>query len=95
MSSSRVVLYSLLAAGLAAAFYFNSNADTIYAQLGNRYYKQNNIKKAQEFYEKSFALGNKDTGVREIYVNSIINSPLDIDAQEKLCLLYTSDAADE
>ena len=68
----RVVLYSLLAAGLAAAFYFNSNADAIYAQLGNRYYKQNNIKKAQEFYEKSFALGNKDTGVREIYVNSII-----------------------
>ena len=75
MSSSRVVLYSLLATGLAAAFYFNSNADTIYAQLGNRYYKQNNIKKAQEFYEKSFALGNKDTGIREIYVNSIINSP--------------------
>ena len=94
MSSSRVVLYSLLAAGLAAAFYFNSNADTIYAQLGNRYYKQNNIKKAQEFYEKSFALGNKDTGVREIYVNSIINSPLDIDAQEKLVRLAEDNIQD-
>lgn len=92
--SSRVVLYSLLAAGLAAAFYFNSNADTIYAQLGNRYYKQNNIKKAQEFYEKSFALGNKDTGVREIYVNSIINSPLDIDAQEKLVRLAEDNIQD-
>ena len=90
----RVVLYSLLAAGLAAAFYFNSNADAIYAQLGNRYYKQNNIKKAQEFYEKSFALGNKDTGVREIYVNSIINSPLDIDAQEKLVRLAEDNIQD-
>ena len=63
-------------------------------QLGNRYYKQNNIKKAQEFYEKSFALGNKDTGVREIYVNSIINSPLDIDAQEKLVRLAEDNIQD-
>lgn len=53
-------------------------------QLGNRYYKQNNIRKAQEFYEKSFALGNKDTGIREIYVNSIINSPLDIESRKNL-----------
>ena len=90
----RVILYSLLLFGLAAAFYFNGNADVIYAQLGNRYYKQNNIKKAQEFYEKSFALGNKDTNIREIYVNSIINSPLDIEAQEKLVRLAEDDIQD-
>lgn len=50
----RVVLYSLLVAGLAAAFYFNSNADAIYAQLGNRYYKQNNIKKSSGVLRKIF-----------------------------------------
>lgn len=55
----RVVLYSLLAAGLAAAFYFNSNADAIYAQLGNRYYKQNNIKKLRSFTKNLLPLVTK------------------------------------
>lgn len=55
----RVVLYSLLAAGLAAAFYFNSNADAIYAQLGNRYYKQNNIKKLRSFTKNLLPLATK------------------------------------
>lgn len=55
----RVVLYSLLVAGLAAAFYFNSNADAIYAQLGNRYYKQNNIKKLRSFTKNLLPLATK------------------------------------
>lgn len=79
---SRVFIYSLLAVLLMLAVYFNQNAGSIYAQIGNYYYTHNQITKAQAFFEKSFALG--DVGYREVYVNSIINSPLTLEAQEKL-----------
>lgn len=48
------------------------------------YFKKNNIAKAQEYYEKAFELGLNDSKQREIYINSIINSPLTLNAQEKL-----------
>ena len=79
---SRVFIYSLLAILLMLAIYFNQNAGSIYAQIGNYYYKQNQIAKAQAFFEKSFVLC--DVSYRDVYVNSIINSPLTLEAQEKL-----------
>ena len=69
---------------LAGAIYFRTNKDVIYANLGDYYFAHNNVAKAQKFYEKSFDLGNTDAELREVYVNSIINSPLTVDAQEKL-----------
>lgn len=69
---------------LLAAIFFRTNTASVYAFLGNYYYKHNNVVKAQNFYEKSFSAGNQDADLREVYVNSIINSPLTIEAQEKL-----------
>ena len=80
----KIFFYSLLIIALCGAFYFKNNADSIYAGLGDYYYKQNNIKKAQEYYEHSFSLGNQNSKQREAYVNSIINSPLTTDGQRKL-----------
>ena len=44
---------------------------------------------AQEFYEKAFEQGLEKTKQREIYINSIINSPLTIESQEKLIKFAT------
>ena len=81
---SSVIIYSLLGILILGAFYFRSHADYVYAQIANWYYKHNEITKAQYFYEKSFLLGNSDAAARGIYINSIINSPLTVESQEKL-----------
>ncbi len=64
--------------------YTQNNLDVIYSNVGNYYFKKNNISKAQEYYEKAFELGLEDSKQRNIYINSIINSPLTTEAQEKL-----------
>ena len=79
-----ITLYLVLGLVLSGAIFFYFNADYIYVQLGNLYFKHNEITKAQTLYEKAFRLGYKDSAIREIYVNSIINSPLTIEAQRKL-----------
>lgn len=84
MNKFRIVFYAILLMVLAGAIYFRTNTDVIYAKLGDYYFAHNNVAKAQKFYEKSFDLGNTDAELREVYVNSIINSPLTVDAQEKL-----------
>lgn len=84
MKIFRIIFYTLLAAILTFALYFRSNAGKFYAGIGDYYYGKNNIENAQKFYEKSFAHGNKDSELREKYVNSLINSPLTIEIQEKL-----------
>ena len=47
-------------------------------------FEQNDMAKAQQYFEKAFALGINDTKQRDLYVSSIINSPLDTKSQEKL-----------
>ena len=47
-------------------------------------FKKNDITNAQIYYEKAFDLGFNNSNQREAYVNSIINSPLTIESQEKL-----------
>ena len=84
MNKTKIILYSILTVLLLGAMYFRANNASIYAGLGNYYYKHNNISKSQMYYEKSFAHGNIDTDAREFYVNSIINSPLTLSSQEKL-----------
>ena len=84
MNKFRIIFYSILITILLGALYFHANTADIYARFGNYYYKHNNITKAQIYYEKSFLLGNSDADLREIYVNTLINSPLTIKSQEKL-----------
>ncbi len=64
--------------------YTNSHLDDIMAARADYYFKKNDIENAQKYLEKAFELGLNKTKSRDIYVNSIINSPLTTDAQEKL-----------
>ena len=91
----RIFFYSLLCCALIGSLYFKNNADSIYAHIADNYYKKNQIQKAQEYYEKSFALGNKNAKQREAYVNSIITSPLTVESQQKLANIAEDKIQDE
>ena len=72
MKNLKSFFYIFLIILLLLALYFQYNAGDIYAKIGNFYYKRNNIVQAQNFYEKSFKLGNNDADTREVYINTII-----------------------
>ena len=42
-----------------------------YANLGYRYLRAGNYERAQEFYEKSYSLGNTDSNFRKAYVKAL------------------------
>ena len=90
----KVYLYSFLFLILILAFWFRNHADELYGSIGDYYYKKDNIKQAQSFYEKAFMLGNTDYKLRVNYVNSIINSPLTVKSQEKLVKIAEGDVKD-
>lgn len=69
---------------LFGVLWTKSNLDWVYAKQADYYFRKNNIPLAQQCYEKAFELGLENSKARDIYVNSIINSPLTIEAQEKL-----------
>ena len=73
----------ILTLGLSALC-ISKNLDKIFSYQANRCFENNNFSCAQDYYEKSFELGLHKFKDRERYVNSIINQPLDIEAQEKL-----------
>ena len=81
---AKISLLLLLIFFVALFVSFNLNKAGFYAELGQYYAKKNNYNKAQDYYEKSYNLGNNDKKFRECYVNLLINSPLTIEAQEKL-----------
>lgn len=83
-SRFKILFYFVLILAAIGALYFKMNTGEIFARIGDYYYTKNDITKAQEFYEKSFRLGYNDADLREVYVNSIINSPLTLSSQEKL-----------
>ena len=78
------LLLIFLCALFFGLLYINNHKDIIFSGLGDYYFKNNNMEKAQEYFEKAFALGINDTKQRDLYVNSIINSPMDTNSQEKL-----------
>lgn len=94
MKKFRLFFYLILFILLIAAIYFKNNTGKVYAGVGEYYYSKNNIVKAQKFCEKSFELGYNDADLREIYVNSIINSPLSLESQEKLVKIAEGDIVD-
>ena len=60
------------------------NRADVYAKLGSYYTQKDNYISAQYYYEKSYSLGNRNKQFRENYVNLLINSPLTLEAQERL-----------
>ncbi len=74
--------------------FFQSHKAELYANFGNYQSKRGHYEKAQEFFEKSYNLGNKDTNFRKTYVNSLVNSPLSIEAQEKLIKIAEDEIED-
>ena len=90
----RISFYSLLILLLAGALYFRSNSASVYSFVGDYFYKTNNVPKGLEFYEKSFSAGNNHPEKREVYVNSLITSPLSVKTQEKLVKIAVENSDD-
>ena len=65
-------------------FYCLINLSNIYSWKANQEFKKGNVEKSQYFYEKAFDKGLQDSKHKNIYLNTIINSPFNIKAQEKL-----------
>lgn len=64
--------------------YFSSNSEQFDIYKADYYFKKNDTQSAIKFYERAFDGGYKDSKARYNYVNLIINSPLDADAQDRL-----------
>ncbi len=84
MKKREIAGYSVLIIVLAVLLYVHNNPAKVYAGLGEAMYKRNNIPVAQTYLEKAFAMGVTDYKLRDLYVNTIINSPFDSEAQKKL-----------
>ena len=79
---------------ISVVYFFTQNLDKIYVLKANLAFKKNNIELAQYYFEKAFKLGLKDSKQRNIYLNTIINSPLNINAQEKIETLSSGELND-
>jgi len=91
------VKFILLALALFFIFFMlisHTNKAGRYASLGYKYLGIGNYVKAQEYYEKSYNLGNVDSNFRKAYVKALINSPLTIFAQNRLVDFATGEIQD-
>ena len=84
MQNKHLTLILVLATALCGVGYYSSHQENIFATRAGYYYKKNDMTRAQMYYEKAFDAGFIGSKERDLYVNSLINSPLDINAQEKL-----------
>lgn len=78
------LILSVISFILCGLVYFYSHSDTINVAKADYYFKKNNIDAAIKFYEQAFDSGSLNKKARNNYVNLIINSPMDADAQERL-----------
>ena len=78
-----------LAIALLGAWGLKSNLDSIMSFKANHYFKNNDIVSAQKCFEKAFDLGLHKSDDREIYANSLINSPMDMKSLEKMVKFLT------
>lgn len=84
MNKKFVWVLLILLSVFGGIHYSNNHMDRILSLRAENAFKKNDISKAQEYLEKAFDLGLADFKQRDVYINSIINSPLDIKAQERL-----------
>ena len=78
------LILSVVSFVLCGMVYFFSHSDIVNIAKADYYFKQNNIETAIKFYEQAFDSGALNKKARDNYVNLIINSPMDADAQERL-----------
>ena len=69
---------------ITGKYYYEYNSANIYENRGNNYYKNNNIKKAAENYEKAIDAGNTNIALRSNYADILMRQPVTVDSQEKL-----------
>lgn len=84
MNKRTTVLFVILIFSLLVLGYVKTHQSEINASLAYHYFKKNDMIQAQNYFERAFDFGDSKEKDRNIYVNSIINSPLNTDAQEKL-----------
>lgn len=85
MKNKALWVIAILAVGaLLGINYANNHMDDIMAMRADYYFKKNDIEASQKYFEKAFELGLNNAKQRDIYINSIINSPLTTESQEKL-----------
>ena len=92
-SSWILLLVSLLF--LFGVIYYNNHQADFSVKKAHRCFKKNDIACTQNNLEKAFKLGVNSKPERELYLNTIITSPLDIKAQEKLLNFRNLDVDDE
>jgi len=63
--------------------YIYNNKAEIFAEIG-KHYSKTDISKSLNYYEKAFNYGYNDTKAREIYINLLLNSPLNLENQRKI-----------
>lgn len=83
-NKSSWIVASILAIILFGIIYYNNHQDIFYVKKAHKCFKNNNVACLQSNLEKAFALGFREKTEREMFLNSIITAPLDINAQEKL-----------
>ena len=90
----KIILSSILVIICLFFVIFQTHKAAVYAQIGSFYESRNNYRESQKFYEKSYKLGNTDTNFRIKYISSLVNSPLTIEAQEKLVAIAQDEIRD-
>jgi len=78
------LILSVFSILLCLFLYLDSYSDYFNIIRADYYFKKNNIDYAIKYYEQAFENGSKNSDARDNYVNLVINSPLDADAQERL-----------
>ena len=78
------LILSLVSLALCAFIYVSSHSEQISVARANYYLQNNNIKSAVKYYEQAFERGSEDSKARYNYVNLLLDSPVDVQKQEKL-----------
>ena len=94
LNKIKTTIYIVTLICLCFILFIKTHAEIIYTNLGDFYYKRNNVEKAVLYFEKALDRGAADTKLRETYVNSIINSPLTVENQEKLLKIINANIND-
>lgn len=85
MKNKRVwVLLGILVGLCFWTNYYNTHLDKIYTLKAENAFKRNNITMALDYLEKAFDLGLEDSKYRDMYLNTILTSPFDDKAQERI-----------
>lgn len=89
------ICLSVLSFALCGFLYFDSHSAEINIARADYYFKNNEIDSAIKLYEQAFDAGAQNPKARYNYVNLVINSPLNAEAQEKLVKFIEAQKEDD